>query len=99
MAFGLRMIIKVNEYLEGKVKSLGFELDGVSYTAGVMLPGSYSFETQKEEHITVTVGEFEICPPGLNWQLAKVGDTIVIPANSTFDLKVTQPTSYICMYH
>jgi uncharacterized protein YaiE (UPF0345 family) len=32
-------MIKVNEYLEGKVKSLGFELDGTQYTVGVMLPG------------------------------------------------------------
>lgn len=92
------MEIKVNKYLEGKVKSLGFELDGISYTAGVMLPGIYSFDTQKEEHLTVTVGEFEICPPGSNWQTAKVGDTIIIASGSTFHLKVAQPTSYICMY-
>jgi len=92
------MIIKVNKYLEGNVKSLGFELNGISYTAGVMLPGSYSFETQKEEHITVTVGEFKICPPKQDWQEVTVGDTIIIPDNSTFDLKVAQPASYICMY-
>lgn len=91
-------MIKVNEYLESKVKSLGFELDGTPYTAGVLLQGEYSFDTEKEEHITVTVGEFEICPPFGDWRAAKVGDTIVIPANSTFHLKVKKPASYICMY-
>lgn len=91
-------MIKVNEYLEGKVKSLGFELDGTPYTAGVLLQGEYSFNTEKEEHITVTVGEFEIRPPFGDWRAAKVGDTIVIPANSTFHLKVKKPASYICMY-
>ncbi len=91
-------MITVNEYLEGKVKSLGFELEGTRYTAGVLLPGEYSFDTEEEEHITVTVGEFEICPPGANWKTVKIGDTIVIPANSAFDLKVKKPASYICMY-
>ena len=91
-------MIKVNEYLEGKVKSLGFELDGTQYTVGVMLPGEYSFDTEKEEHITVTIGGFEIRPPGANWKKAKTGDTVVIPANSKFDLKVKKPASYTCMY-
>jgi hypothetical protein len=30
--------------------------------------------------------------------VAKVEDTIVIPANSAFDLKVKKPASYTCMY-
>jgi uncharacterized protein YaiE (UPF0345 family) len=91
-------MIKVNEYLEGKVKSLGFGLDGTLYTSGVLMPGEYSLNTEKEEHITVTVGGFEIRPPGKDWRVAKVGDTTVIPGNSTFDLKVMRPASYICMY-
>ncbi len=32
-------MIKANEYLQGKVKNLRFELNGTQYTAGVMLPG------------------------------------------------------------
>ena len=92
------IMITINEYLEGKVKSLGFELEGTRYTAGVLMPGEYSFDTEEEEHITVTVGEFDICPPGGDWGVAKVGDTIVIPANSAFGLKVDKPASYLCMY-
>jgi uncharacterized protein YaiE (UPF0345 family) len=91
-------VIKVNEYLEGKVKRLGFELDGTQYTVGVMLPGEYSFDTEKEEHITVTIGEVEIRPPGAGWKPAKTGEVVVIPANSRFDLKIEKPASYICMY-
>jgi uncharacterized protein YaiE (UPF0345 family) len=91
-------MIKVNEYLEGKVKSLGFELDGTLYTSGVLMPGEYSFSTEKEEHITVTVGRFEMRPPGEDWRVVRVGDTIVIPANSGFDLRVKKPASYTCMY-
>ena len=91
-------MIKVNEYLDGKVKSLGFELNGIPYTAGVLLPGEYSFDTEKEEHLTVTAGEFEIRPPDSDWKTAKVGDTVVVPAKSKFDLKVAKPASYVCVY-
>ena len=91
-------MIIVNEYFEGNVKSLGFEFDNIAYTAGVMLPGEYVFNTEKEEHITITVGGLKICPPGAQWKTVKMGDTIVIPPNSSFDLKVEQPVSYVCMY-
>ncbi|MCX5914370.1 MAG: pyrimidine/purine nucleoside phosphorylase, partial [Deltaproteobacteria bacterium] len=49
-------MIKINEYLGGKVKSLGAEYKGEYFTAGVMLPGEYKFTTEKEEHIVVTLG-------------------------------------------
>jgi len=91
-------MIKVNEYFDGKIRSLGFERHGTPYTTGVILPGDYSIDTEKEEHITVTVGEFEIRPTDSDWKTAQLGDTIVIPANATFDIKVSEPVSYICMY-
>lgn len=91
-------MIKVNEYLEGKVKSLGFEIDGTQCTVGVMLPGEYSFDTEKKELITVTSGKLEIRPRGEDWITAKVGDTVVVPANSALDLKVNKPASYICRF-
>jgi uncharacterized protein YaiE (UPF0345 family) len=92
------MTITVNEYLEGKVKSLGFERDGVPFTAGVLSAGEYSFDTEKEEHITVTVGNFEVRPPDSDWRGVNTGETVIIPANSTFDLKVRKPAAYVCMY-
>lgn len=91
-------MIKVNEYFEGKIKSLGFELEGIPYTTGVILPGEYAIDTEKEEHITVTLGVFEIRPPGLDWKTVKSGDTVVIPANATFDVKIRETASYICRY-
>lgn len=91
-------MIKVNEYLEGKVKSLGFELDGVAYTAGVLLPGDYSFSTEKEEHITVTVGACEIRFPEKDWMLLDAGKTAVVPPMIQFSFKVNKPASYVCMY-
>lgn len=91
------MIIN-NEYFEGRIKSLGFELKGISYTAGVLMPGEYTIDTEKEEHITVTVGEFEVCLPGSDWKTVKKGQTIVIPSRSSFEIKLKDPASYTCMY-
>ena len=91
-------MIKVNEYFEGKVRSLGFERAGIAYTAGVLLPGEYTFDTQREEHMTVTVGEFEVRPPGEQWRMVNFGETFVILADSTFSLRVKKPASYICMF-
>ena len=89
-------MIKVNNYFDGNVKSLGFEREDAAFTAGVVLPGAYTFETESEEHITITVGEIEVQPPGSDWRVMKAGETVTIPANSSFDLKVQQPASYIC---
>ncbi len=69
-----------------------------SIRLGVMLPGEYSFDTEREEHITVTIGELHIRPPGADWKKAKPGESVVIPVNSTFDLRIGQTASYICMY-
>jgi uncharacterized protein YaiE (UPF0345 family) len=91
-------MIKVNNYFDGNVKSLGFERKNVAFTAGVVLPGAYTFDTQSEEHLTITVGEIEVQPPGSDWRIVKAGETVTIPANSNFDLKVKQPASYICKY-
>lgn len=91
-------MINVNEYFEGRIKSLGFELKGTPYTAGVVLPGEYTIDTEKEEHITATMGEFEIRPPGSDWKTLAIGDTIVIPSNTSFELTLKEPASYICMY-
>ncbi len=91
-------MIKVNTYFDGNVKSLGFERETVGYTAGVLMPGTYTFDTQKEEHLTITVGEIEVQPPESEWRHLKTGETIIIPANANVNLKVEQPASYICMY-
>ncbi|MFC2164170.1 pyrimidine/purine nucleoside phosphorylase [Acidobacteriota bacterium] len=91
-------IIKSNEYFEGRIKSLGFELNGDPYTVGVMLPGEYSIGTEKEEQITVTLGELEICPQDSNWRSVKAGETITVPANTTFALKIRDTVAYLCKY-
>lgn len=92
------MSIKLNQYFNGNIKSLGFELEETCYTTGVLLEGTYTIDTEQEERITVTVGAFKIKPAGQRWCSVRAGDTIVIPARSSFEAKVEKPASYICMY-
>jgi hypothetical protein len=91
-------LIKVNEYLGGKVKSLGAESEEGRFTAGVMLPGEYTFNTEQEEHITVTLGNLGIRLPRKEWKMVAKGETIVVPAGVGFDLRVDKTVSYICFY-
>jgi hypothetical protein len=91
-------MIKVNEYFDGNVKSLGFELSGTPHTVGVILAGAFTFNTEKNEHLHIVAGEIEIKLAGGNWQKLKKGDATVIPAGISFDLKSKEPAVYICAY-
>ena len=91
-------MIRVNEYMDGQVKSLGFESAGAAFTAGVVRPGEYTFPTEKEEHLTVTVGTIRFRLPGEEWVEKNAGGKIVIPPGIEFDLRVEDTASYICEY-
>lgn len=91
-------MIKLNEYFGGQVKSLGFELDCTPYTVGVILAGSYTFNTEKIEHLQIVTGEIDIKPAGGSWQKLKKGEATVIPAGISFDLTLKNPAAYICAY-
>jgi hypothetical protein len=91
-------MIKVNEYLGGKVKSLGAEYKGEYFTSGIMLPGEYKFSTEKEEHIVVTLGEMEILVPGGAWKKYSQGETAIVPAKVEFQLRIKETAAYVCFY-
>ncbi len=91
-------MIKVNEYVEGRVKSLGADFAGEYFTAGVILPGQYQFSTEKEEHIKVTLGELKIQLPQGEWKKVFQGETVVVPPKVEFQLQVDKKVSYICFY-
>lgn len=91
-------MITVNQYFDGNIKSLGFQLDDDRYTVGVFLPGEYAITTEEEEHVTLTVGEFEIRLPGMGWKKLEDGETVVIPKKTGFEVRVMKSASYICLY-
>jgi purine/pyrimidine-nucleoside phosphorylase len=91
--------LKVNEYFEGKVKSVSFQGIPYSSTVGVMAPGEYEFSTGKAEIMTVISGELVVRLPGkTEWQKFAAGMKFNVDANSKFQLKVARDTAYLCEF-
>ncbi|MDX9776678.1 MAG: pyrimidine/purine nucleoside phosphorylase [Petrimonas sp.] len=92
-------MLKVNEYYDGKVKSIGFENADGKITTGVMAAGEYEFGTSTIEHMTVTSGELVVQLPGQNeWKTYKPFETFVVEKDKKFKVKVNAPAAYRCLY-
>jgi len=92
-------MLKVNEYFDGKVKSIGFEDEMGSITSGVMEAGEYTFSTSSEELMTVITGKLIIKRPEDTDRLAfSAGESFHVPAGVSFEVNVEEPTAYICRY-
>lgn len=93
------MPLTVNEYFDGKVKSIGFQTKTLPATVGVMAVGEYIFSTSKKEVVTVVSGCLIVKLPGsTEWKDYKVGDSFEVAANESFNLKVEEETAYLCIY-
>lgn len=92
-------MFKVNEYFDGKVKSLAFGMAEGPATVGVMAPGEYEFGTAQAEVMHVIAGGLTVYLPGASdWQTFAAGSRFDVPANSKFQLKVAVDTAYLCEY-
>jgi len=92
-------MFKVNEYFDGKVKSIAFQSASLPATVGVMAPGEYEFSTSQKETMSVVSGALTVKLPGENdWITFNQGEIFVVDANATFELKVDQDTAYMCTY-
>ena len=52
--------MKVNEYFDGKVRSISFQTETLPATVGVMAPGDYEFPTSQKETMTVISGALTV---------------------------------------
>lgn len=92
-------MLDVNEYFDGKVKSIGFKTATLPATVGVMAIGDYDFSTSQHEVMTVVSGTMTVLLPGLEeWQTFDAGQHFEIPADSSFKLKIPVETAYLCTY-
>jgi len=91
---------EANIYYDGKVTSRSIILvDGSVQSLGIMLPGEYTFSTDKAEIMEMMSGELEIRLPGENtFKTLSTPETFNVPANSSFDLKIKTVTDYCCSY-
>ena len=92
-------MLDVNEYFDGKVKSIAFQTATLPATVGVMAPGDYEFDTSKKEVMTVVSGQLTVKLPGEEaWQDYRPGDSFTVAADQVFHLQVEVDTAYLCTY-
>ncbi|MEH6576030.1 MAG: pyrimidine/purine nucleoside phosphorylase [Amphritea sp.] len=92
-------MLTVNEYFDSAVKSIGFENAEGKVTSGVMDAGEYEFGTSQKELMKVISGELVVKLPGSEeWLSFPAGSEFNVDANQSFQVKVAQPTAYLCYY-
>jgi uncharacterized protein YaiE (UPF0345 family) len=92
-------MLKVNEYFGGKVKSIGFKTATLPATVGVIQAGEYEFTTGSKETMVVISGELGVQYPGENtWQSFTEGQAFDVEANSSFKVRATADTAYLCKF-
>ena len=92
-------MFKVNEYFDGRVKSIAYENEEGPATVGLMAPGEYEFNTSTVEHMKVVSGMLRVMlPKESGWKDYKEGETFIVDKDSSFKVKVKEPTAYRCLY-
>lgn len=91
--------MKVNEYFNGQVKSLGFSNSTGNATVGVMEAGEYEFSTGAPEIMTLISGKWAIrLPDSKDFKNFAVGIAVPIPANCKFFLRIAEESAYHCQF-
>jgi len=91
-------MIDVNEYFDGKVKSLGFKNRAGNFSAGVLKQGTYEFSTSTKEWMTLTSGSWEIELPSESVKNFDLGESCAIPSGISFKVHALEDSSYLCRY-
>ena len=92
-------MFKLNQYFDGNVASIAFDMTAGPATVGVMAPGDYEFGTNQLEIMHVIAGTLDVKLPGSDaWEIFATGSQFTVPANSKFQLKVATETAYLCEY-
>lgn len=91
--------MQVNRYFDDQVLSLSFENAAGTQSVGLMAVGEYTFGTSQDETMTVVSGALTIKREGDNdFATFKAGESFEVPANQEFQVKVAEPTAYLCHY-
>lgn len=92
-------MLKVNEYFEGKVKSIALENGEGKQTVGVMAVGSYVFGTSTKEIMKVVSGELKIkMPDETDYKSYVAGQQFEVESGISFVVKVDEESAYVCIY-
>lgn len=92
-------MFNVNEYFDGKVKSLAFNAGEDKATIGVMAAGEYEFGTNTIEHMTLISGEMSVKLPNEDsWRDIAINETFIVAADTSFLVKLACDSAYLCIY-
>ena len=96
----ISVIKKANVYFDGKCVSHTVTLaNGERKSVGVVLPAQLTFNTGEPEIMECVAGSCEYRLGGTGeWRKSAPGEQFSIPANSSFDIRVTEPYHYICHF-
>lgn len=95
----IKAMFKVNEYFDGKVKSIGFTTPECPATLGVMAPGEYEFGTSTVEYMTVVSGVMSVRLPGeTDFRDYRPFETFMVPKGAKFQLRIAADAAYLCLY-
>ena len=91
---------KANIYNGGQVTSRTITTaDGQTKTLGVMLPGTYHFNTDAPERIDVQQGRCRVKRAGESaWSEYRAGQSFDVAGRSAFDIEVLELLDYICHF-
>lgn len=91
---------KANVYHDGRVTSRTvITADGKKKTLGVMLPGTYRFDTDGPEVIDVTDGHCRVRRANeQRWTDYRAGTSFIVPGNSHFEIEVVSLLDYVCHF-
>jgi len=91
---------QANVYHDGRVTSRTIvTADGKRKTLGVMLPGTYAFDTEAPETIDVTQGRCRVRRAGeSDWVEYRAGKSFSVPGGSRFEIEVTALLDYVCHF-
>jgi uncharacterized protein YaiE (UPF0345 family) len=94
-----KSMFKINEYFDGKVKSIAFQGRDKPATVGVMAAGEYVFNTSEREKMTVVSGELSIQRAGESvMKKYKASESFEVEADSAFNVSVPADCAYLCVY-
>jgi uncharacterized protein YaiE (UPF0345 family) len=92
-------MLTVNEYFDGKVKSIALKTKTLPATVGVMAEGEYRFGTGAAETMHIISGEVSVrLPDESEWQTFIDGQVFDVKGQSSFEVKAVVDTAYFCQY-
>lgn len=90
---------KANIYHDGRVTSRTVITPaGERKTLGIMLPGTYAFNTDAPEAMELIQGRCRVRLGDAAWHEYAAGESFAVPAQTRFEIEVRDLLDYVCHF-